>query len=162
MDNTLFGIIFALSLAFIGVLVWALKANSKNKYYEKKYSKIIDVDSAVEVSTKERDAIDNDIANLRGSYSEKRKIFDRLVREAAIYNEEIELAELGFYKPHYDFDTSEKFKEEIERVKSKQKEYISDKTAIYGKTEFVVEGSEAKGRAMTNRAIRLTARAFNK
>ncbi|MBT3749128.1 MAG: DUF4041 domain-containing protein [Bacteroidetes bacterium] len=162
MDNTLFGIIFALSLAFIGVLVWALKANSKNKYYEKKYSKIIDVDSAVEVSTKERDAIDNDIANLRGSYSEKRKIFDRLVREAAIYNEEIELAELGFYKPHYDFDTSEKFKEEIERVKSKQKEYISDKTAIYGTTEFVVEGSEAKGRAMTNRAIRLTARAFNK
>lgn len=161
MDNTIIGSFLALGLALIAVLVWAVRANSKNKYYEKKYAKIIDVDLAVESSQKEKDRIDNDISNLRSSYSEKKKIFDALVREAAIYDEEIEIAELGFYKPHFDFDTSEKFKEEIKSVKNEQKSMISDKTAIFCTTEWSVEGSKAKGRTMTNRGIRLTARAFN-
>ena len=38
---------------------------------------------------------------------------------------------------------------------------ISSKEAIYCNTEWAVEGSKAKGRTMTNRGIRLTARAFN-
>lgn len=83
------------------------------------------------------------------------------MKEAAIYDESIELAELGFYKPHFDFDTSEKFKEKIYSVKSEQKHMISNKEAIYCNTEWTVEGSKAKGRTMTNRGIRLTARAFN-
>ena len=91
----------------------------------------------------------------------KKQIFDKLVKEAAIYDEEIELAELGFYKPHFDFDTSQKFKDEISVVKGEQKQMISDKAAIVCRTEWTVEGSKAKGRTMTNRGIRLTARAFN-
>ena len=71
------------------------------------------------------------------------------------------MAELGFYKPHYDFDTSEKYKKEIELIKSKQREMVSNKTAVVCRTEWTVEGSKAKGRTMTNRGIRLTARAFN-
>jgi len=99
--------------------------------------------------------------DLRESYKEKRVVFDKLVREAAIYDEEIQLAELGFYKPHFDFDTSEKYKEEISKVKNEQKEMVSSKEAIYCTTEWTVEGSKAKGRTMTNRGIKLTARAFN-
>jgi len=108
-----------------------------------------------------KEEIQQDIENLRSSYKEKKSIFDKLVKEAAIYDEEIELAELGFYKPHFDFDTSEKYKDQIASVKSKQKQMVSEKTAVYCTTEWTVEGSKAKGRTMTNRGIRLTARAFN-
>lgn len=148
-------------LIIIIVFIWAIKSTSKKKYYEKKYSKIIDIDSKIEKSKKENQEIQKVIDDLRSSYKDKKVIFDNLVKEAAIYDEAIELAELGFYKPHFDFDTSEEFKEQINSVKSEQKQMISAKDAIFCNTEWTVEGSKAKGRTMTNRGIRLTARAFN-
>lgn len=148
-------------LIIIIVFIWAIKSTSKKKYYEKKYSKIIDIDSEIEKSKKENQEIQKVIDDLRSSYKDKKVIFDNLVKEAAIYDEAIELAELGFYKPHFDFDTSEEFKEQINSVKSEQKQMIFAKEAIFCNTEWTVEGSKAKGRTMTNRGIRLTARAFN-
>ncbi len=148
------GISFLLTV----VLIITLK---KNMFYTKKYSNIISIDEKVVKSKKEKDKIDKTITVLKQSYKEKKVIFDKLLKQVAIYDEEIELAELGFYKPHFDFDTSEKYKEKITEVKSLQKEMISEKTAIYATTEWTVEGSKAKGRTMTNRGIRLTARAFN-
>ncbi|MCM2681115.1 DUF4041 domain-containing protein [Echinimonas agarilytica] len=131
------------------------------KKIQDKYSAIIDIETEVENSKKEKETIHLDVKALRDSYKEKRALFDKLVQEAAIYDEEIQLAELGFYKPHFDFDTSEKYKEEIAKVKAAQKEMVASKEAIYCNTEWTVEGSKAKGRTMTNRGIKLTARAFN-
>ncbi len=131
------------------------------KKIKDKYSAIIDIETEVKHSKKEKESIDLDVKALRDSYKEKRELFDKLVQEAAIYDEEIQLAELGFYKPHFDFDTSEKYKKEIAKVKAEQKEMVTSKEAIYCNTEWTVEGSKAKGRTMTNRGIKLTARAFN-
>lgn len=131
------------------------------KEIKDRYSSIIDIETEVQNSKKEKESIDIDVKALRDSYKEKRAFFDKLVKEAAIYDEEIQLAELGFYKPHFDFDTSEKYKEEIAKVKAEQKKMVASKEAIYCNTEWTVEGSKAKGRTMTNRGIKLTARAFN-
>ena len=147
-----------LSLILTVALIVTLK---KNMFYTKEYSNIISIDEEIIKSQKEKEKIDKTIADLKQSYKEKKIIFDKLLKQVAIYDEEIELAELGFYKPSFDFDTSEEYKEEIIKVKSLQKEMISAKTAIYATTEWTVEGSKAKGRTMTNRGIRLTARAFN-
>lgn len=154
-------IISLLVLAFVVLATYAYKISKKNKAYIKRFSKIIDIDKEFEKVSAEKLGLEKSIEELRSSYSEKKIIFDKLVKEAAIYDEEIELAELGFYKPHYDYDTSERYKEEIALAKSKQKKMISDKTAIICNTEWEVSGSKAKGRTMTNRGIRLTARAFN-
>lgn len=154
-------VISLLLLAFVILAFYTYKMSQKNKAYIERFSKIIDVDKEFEKVTLEKLKIKKTIEELRASYKEKKIIFDKLVTEAAIYDEEIELAELGFYKPHYDFDTSEKYKEERAFIKSKQKEMISSKTAIFCHKEWKVEGSKAKGRTMTNRGIRLTARAFN-
>lgn len=161
MESNAIIVISLLLLAFVVLAFYAYKMTKKNKTYEKRFSKIIDADKEFGQVTSEKQKIEKTIEELRASYKEKKGIFDKLVEEAAIYDEEIELAELGFYKPHYDFDTSEKYKEEIALVKSKQKEMISSKTAIFCNTEWAVEGSKAKGRTMINRGIRLTARAFN-
>ena len=150
-----------LAISLVAILVYAFKVKARLKALESKYSKVIDVDLEVDKSKKEKEAIDNKIKSLKNDYKEKRVIFEKLVKEAAIYDEEIQMAELGFYKPHFDFDTSERYKQEISQVKQKQKDLISSKQAIYCTTEWTVEGSKAKGRTMTNRAIKLTARAFN-
>ncbi len=67
--------------------------------------------------------IETDIQSIRDSYRSKKEIYDNLVRQLAIYNEDFELAELGFYQPHFDFDASEKFKEKILDNRDKQKKY---------------------------------------
>ena len=101
------------------------------------------------------------LRELRSSYAEKRAIFDKLVKESAIYDEMVQLAELGFYKPHFDFDASEEYKNLIGDVRGAQKKMLTEKTAIFSSKEWVLDGSKAKGKTMMNRGIRLTARAFN-
>ena len=161
MESNVLIVISLLILSLVILIAYAYKISKKNKAYTERFSKIIDVDNEFEKVSSEKREIEITIEELRSSYKEKKTLFNTLVREAAIYDEEIELAELGFYKPHYDFDASEKYKDEISLTKSKQKEMLSYKTAIYSNSEWVVSGSKAKGRTMMNRGIRLTARAFN-
>ena len=161
MELNLIIVISILILILTALSIYAFKILKVNKFYIHKYSKIIDIDKEFDKVLSEKLETENKIEELRASYKDKKVVFDKLVREAAIYDEEIELAELGFYKSHYDFDTSEKYKEEITAIKEKQKEMVSNKTAIYCNKEWTVEGSVTKGRTMTNRGIRLTAKAFN-
>ena len=151
----------ALIIVLVAVLFLVFKMRLRIKGLESKYSKIIDIDLEVEKSKSEKQEIDQEITSLRENYKEKRSLFENLVREAAIYDEEIQLAELGFYKPHFDFDTSDAYKEKLNEAKQLQKDMISSKKAIYCTREWTLEGSISKGKTMTNRGIRLTARAFN-
>lgn len=156
--------IFAVSLILLFFLFFPImwiRTAVRFRKFKKKYTPITDIEAEVSVVTKERDQINSDIEKLRESYKQKKLIFDRIVRQVAIYDEEIELAELGFYKPHFDFDTSEKFKEAISKCKEKQKKLVKDKKAVTCPVEWSVEGSKSKGKTMTNRNIRLTSRAFN-
>jgi len=131
------------------------------KVFEEKYSDVFDREEAIDKLDKEINNKNEEINSLRSSYQQKKVIFDGLKSEAAIYDETIEFAELGFYKPSFSFEHSEQYKEQISRVKADQKQMVSDKTAINCTTEWTVEGSKVKGRTMTNRNIRMTARAFN-
>lgn len=136
-------------------------AEEKAKGYEDRFSDVFDKEAEVEKLSCKKIALEAEIADLQQSYKDKRAVYDDLVRQVAIYDEEVELAELGFYKPHYDFDDPESYKEKIDAIRRKQKDCIKGKTAIYCTTEWTVNGNRAKGRTMENRAIRLTARAFN-
>lgn len=131
------------------------------KVFEEKYSDVFDREEAINKLDKEINNKNEEINSLRSSYQQKKVIFDGLKAEAAIYDETIEFAELGFYKPSFLFEHSEQYKEQISRVKADQKQMVSDKTAINCTTEWTVEGSKVKGRTMANRNIRMTARAFN-
>jgi hypothetical protein len=101
------------------------------------------------------------VAELRQSYADKKAIFDRLASEVAIFDERLAFAEMGVYEPHFDFDTSEAFKDAIGRVRDRQKVMVSDKTAVVCPIQWTVDGSTAKGKRMTDRNVRLTLRAFN-
>ena len=126
-----------------------------------RFAPVIDIDREVDKLTGEMEGLKASISDTRASYREKRALLERLINEAAIYDEEIKLAELGFYKPHFDFDASEDYKTRITRNRDEQKQLVRDKRAIEATQEWQVDGSQAKGRTMTNRLVRLTARAFN-
>ena len=167
-----FVLISVFALVAMASVIMAVRVLGKNKYYEKRFSGIIDVEKEVEIGLKHKINVENDIEKLKKvyqsdvdklkkQYDTKKNKYDSLVKQVAIFDEQIELAEMGFYKPHYDFDTSEKYKFLIERTRDKQKEMLSTKTAVICLTQWTVDGSVSKGTASTNRLIRLTIRAYN-
>lgn len=94
----------------------------------------------------------------------KKSIYDELEKAIALYREDVDFAEMGMFEPHFDFDTSEEFKEAIKDIRNEQKALLRLKNrsgAIWCGTDWTVHNSRVEGKKMTTRAINLTARAFN-
>ena len=129
--------------------------------FKERFSDVFNKESALinlNLQIKEKE---DEILLLRESYRNKKVTFDNLKHDAAIYDETIELAELGFYQPSFNFDQSDQYKNKIKRAKSDQKQMIKDETAVSCYTEWTIEGSKTKGKTFSRRNIRMTARAFN-
>ena len=76
-------------------------------------------------------------------------------------NEEVLYQSYSLYKPIYDFATSEEYKEELERIRIQQKGMIKNQEAVVCTVNWKVDGSEAKGKKVTNDNIKLILRCFN-
>ena len=126
-----------------------------------RFSDVLDIDAEVKRLQAQATEAQNDVKSLRDKYITKKEVFDSLVETIAVFDEEVELAEWGFYKPHFDYGTSDQFKSAIKDIKDKQKVMVKNKTAVVCYTDWVVQGKKSEGRKMTNRAIKLTLRAFN-
>lgn len=129
--------------------------------YRSKYSPLIDKDLELKkliASTAKQQA---KIIELQTSYSNKFETYEKLKSEVGIFNDQIEYAKVAFYEPHFDFDSSEEFKQKIKEVRDNQKTLISDKTAIEAQVAIEVGNSKSKGRQLINKQIKLSLRAFN-
>lgn len=95
-----------------------------------------------------------DLINLQAKVQSLRSEFDQL-------DEEANLQSFGFYTPHYDFADSERYQNELERIRDAQKRMLKDKTAALCHIEWTVNGSKVEGRKSTNQTLKLMLRAFN-
>jgi len=105
--------------------------------------------------------VEKDIENLRGDYKEKHGVLDRLKAELALLEEAEESASFGIYKPAYTFDAPERYKEELERIRDRQKALIKEGRVATCDTQWQVGGSLAAGKRMTAHYTKLMTRAFN-
>jgi hypothetical protein len=104
---------------------------------------------------------DSKSAEIQASYAAKKKIYDALLKEVAIFDERIAFAEMGVYEPHFDFADSEAYKGAIHKNRADQKALISVKSAVLCLRDWTVDGSRAEGKRMTARNVKITLRAFN-
>jgi len=72
-----------------------------------------------------------------------------------------DLQEFGFYRPHYEFDTSDEYKNRLESVRKQQKEMLKCKIACVCDANWTVDGSKREGQKMVNQQTKLMLRAFN-
>lgn len=128
---------------------------------EQRFRPVVDLDAECAVLNDKIAVWTSEIAQLRASYQEKKAVYDRLLKEVAVFDEKLAFAEMGVYEPHFDFTDSEEYKRNISASREGQKVMVSAKTAVICTTNWTVDGSAAKGQTMTNRNIRLTLRAFN-
>lgn len=159
-DGLVVSLVLSSILAVILLVLW-LKRRREAKKLTERFSAVIDIEAEAQKARNERDRIEGDTEKLRSAYKEKRQVYDRLLEQVAVFDEQISFAEFGVYQPHFEFGDSERYKEAIKAVREEQKALVKAKAAVDVHTEWAVEGSKAKGRTMANRAVRLALRAFN-
>lgn len=136
---------------FIDLIDIDKKIKEYQKLFEEKrnqYEKFL-----VESSTRENE--------LNASYSQKKSLYDKFTRQVSLLEDKLDDLAYGLYEAHFNFDTSERYKIEINNVREEQKALIRTKKAAVCEHNIIVEGSRAKGRKMEERTIRLMLRAFN-
>ena len=82
-------------------------------------------------------------------------------KEIVTLDDEILVQEFGLYKPTNEFANALDYKEELAKIRSKQKDMIKNKLAVSGVTTWQVNGSSAKGKKMVSDTQKLLLRAFN-
>ena len=147
------------------------KISSDNEMLSK-YKDIVDVE-------KTKNEMIQDIENEKKELLLKKKQFEderiKLTQEIESLNQEVKnrknqiveldetilLQEFGVYKPIYGFANSEQYKDRLEQIRGEQKQMILNGTAATCAIEWTVDGSVAKGKAMTNQNIKQILRCFN-
>ena len=128
---------------------------------ESRFAPVLSLDDEVERLNCQIFAVNEDLAIVRSGYAQKKAVYDRLLSEVAIFDDALAFAEMGVYRPHFEFSDSEDYKRAIVDVRERQKTMITAKAAVVCTKSWSVDGSASKGQVMTNRNIRLTLRAFN-
>ena len=76
-------------------------------------------------------------------------------------DEAILLQDFGFYTPHYNYSTSDEYKEKLKAIRDKQKELVKNDCAVRGNNKWTVNGSSAQGKKMVADMKKLLLRAYN-
>ncbi len=134
---------------------------STTRRLKKKYAGVEDVSKEQERIAKETELQTRELENLRGSYKEKRALFDKLEAQLGSLEEAADFADLGVFEPHFELDSHAEYVEAIKQNRAEQKEMVRDKDAVICRTNWTVDGKKGEGTKMANRGIRLSLRAFN-
>jgi type II secretory pathway pseudopilin PulG len=181
-------IIALIILAVLTVIVFILfiKSSQKIKNYKKeiaertqeleklkdRYKDIIDVDATLYDKNEQLRNINQNIANLVLDYQKqneqlnqdfigKRNIYENLLKEISIVEENLEDISYGLYKPHFNYSSSDEYKQKLEEIWTQEKDLIKSDKAIYRATEWTINGNKAEGRKMAKHQSKLMLRAFN-
>jgi hypothetical protein len=139
---------------------------------QEKYKDVIDVDRIITSRNEEIRVMSQNIESLKVDfekqkeklnvdYINKRNIYETLLAEISVVEENLEDISYGLYKPHYDYSNSEEYKQKLEVLWTKEKEMIKSEKATYCPTEWTVSGSKVEGKKMIKHQAKLMLRAFN-
>jgi hypothetical protein len=126
-----------------------------------KYAPVIEIDKEIELKNIQLTKENLELKELSDKYENSLETYKKLRKEVSLYESKLDLIEFGVYEPVYDFEHSDDYRAEQKRIIQLQKEMIKDETAAICATNWNIEGSEAKGREMTKKNIKLVLRAFN-
>ena len=123
--------------------------------------KIRELEQSIQSEQKEIESLDKAIADKQNHSSLLDNTISNKKSEIVSLDDEILVQEFGLYEPYFDFANALDYKEELAKIRSKQKELIKNKTAVSGATEWTVNGSASKGKKMVSDTQKLLLRAFN-
>lgn len=126
-----------------------------------RFENLTDIEDETKSLKIKKEEVENEYLKLKEEYSNALNIYNQLKEQISIFQEDLSMAEFGVYQPHFDFDTSEEYKDRIISVREEQKNMIKLNNAILGGHNISWNGSLSKGEAMVKRVKKLMMRAFN-
>ena len=144
-----------------GELSIKIEENNKLNSDLERFSGIVSIENEIESKNKEFSEIQASATELNDKFINAKSIFKELEKDIKLYQNDLEFVELGIYEPIFDLETSEKYKERITQIVTRQKQLIKGGNACVCNTEWTVGNSRKQGEIMTRRYINLTLRAFN-
>lgn len=139
---------------------------------KKKHSildEISQVESDLQVKKKQNQ---DEITKLNGVLFQKKKDIEKDIRVAESeliekrnqilsVEEQLMFESFALYTPHYSFQNSETYKQKLDNVRDRQKDFIKSGLAASGNQNWTVNGSLSEGKKMVNDTIKLVIRCFN-
>jgi hypothetical protein len=147
-------IIFTLLLLCPVFAVLWIRAHLAKRKLEQRLKPILDLDA-------EQQRMASEIDRAKAAATRLQADITRLTAEHQSLEEELVLRSVGFYKPIYNFSSSDKYERRLEAIRDRQKEMLKEKTAATCLIEWQVNGSKAEGRKQINQTLKLMLRAFN-
>ena len=171
-------LVAALLMVVIAIVLLVIQLSKKTRTNEElkeslsKYKDIINVDSEVSKRKAALETLGSKLSELEKVYKNKdsalnqdylqhKAIYENLRKEVSLLEENLENISYGLYKPHYDYKTSEEFKQNLEKIIDRQRQEIKNETATYCSGNWEVRGSKTEGAKMTKHYSKLMLRAFN-
>lgn len=134
------------------------------EYYELK--------KAIDELSRQKTALEQDIAGLEVTLSKRRLGLDREIAELehqmkakrkdlVLVDDEILLQSFGVYKPKYEFASSDFYKAKLDRIRVAQEALIKQGRATNSPTNWTVNNSLKEGERMVKDYVKLIVRSFN-
>lgn len=120
-----------------------------------------ELDLTIKSKTEEIQNQESEFAKLNSNYQASLDTYKKLRTEVSVFENKLDLIEFGIYTPVYDFEKSDDYRDEQNKIIAEQKHMIQNDSAAFCRTNWTVEGSEAKGRAVIKVYKKLLLRAFN-
>mgnify|MGYP001050954782 FL=1 len=99
-------------------------SNLENDF--KKYSGLITVEKKIDEGKNKLESLSQSLDELNIKYTKSKTIYDNLISEIKLYQEDIDLINYGVYDRVYEFETSEKYALKLLEVKEKQKQLFKE------------------------------------
>lgn len=175
LSQILVALLFIAAVAIVFFVIHISKKTKTNRELQEalnKYKDIVDIDAEVSKRNAAITTLSSKLSELEIKYREKeaalnqdylkhKTIYDNLRKEVSLLEENLENISYGLYKPHYDYKTSEEFKQKLEEIINKQKQAIKNEMATHCPVKWEVSGSKTEGAKMTKYYSKLMLRAFN-
>lgn len=106
-------------------------------------------------------AVQKDLAKLEKAKAAVESDIQSAKKQLIETNDEILMQSFALYTPKFQFTTAEKYKDELDKIRKKEKDMIRDGSAATGNMNWSVNGSSSQGKKMVKDMQKLLIRAFN-
>jgi hypothetical protein len=99
--------------------------------------------------------------SLNAEYVNSKSTFDRLREQLSLLEGNMEDISFGLYKPQYNFETSEQYRNALDRIREQEKSMVREGNAARCAIEWSIGGDKRAGVRMQKQYMKLMLRAFN-
>ena len=154
-------LVVLLSAGVVGLLVFIGQLASRLRAIRERFRPILDLDRELVQMKGRIDGTGRELEQVREKYRDAKAVYDRLVGEIAALEENAHDISVGLYKPHFDYDTTEAYRDKLTEIREQQKQLFREDRAVSCGVAWTINNSRKEGERMQKQYAKLLLRAFN-